>query len=40
MARRTAIKIKLRASGYRLVYQADDSAVTVPVIAVGLREDV
>lgn len=31
-------KIKLRASGYRLVYQVEDEIVTVVVIAVGKRE--
>ena len=31
-------KIKLRASGYRLVYQVEDEIVTVIVIAVGKRE--
>ena len=31
-------KIKLRAVGYRLVYQADDSVVLVTVIAVGKRD--
>jgi mRNA interferase RelE/StbE len=31
-------KIKLRASGYRLVYQVDDHAITVVVIAVGRRD--
>jgi mRNA interferase RelE/StbE len=30
-------KIKLRASGYRLVYQVDDTVVLVTVIAVGQR---
>lgn len=32
-------KIKLRAAGYRLVYQVVDSTITVIVIAVGKRED-
>lgn len=31
-------KIKLRASGYRLVYRVADDLVTVTVIAVGKRE--
>ena len=31
-------KIKLRASGYRLVYRVVDDIVTVSVIAVGKRE--
>jgi mRNA interferase RelE/StbE len=31
-------KIKLRGSGYRLVYQVEDEIVTVIVIAVGKRE--
>ena len=31
-------KIKLRASGYRLVYRVEDVAVTVTVVAVGKRE--
>ncbi len=31
-------KIKLRSSGYRLVYQVDDGVVTVTVIAVGKRD--
>jgi mRNA interferase RelE/StbE len=31
-------KIKLRASGYRLVYRVADDIVTVTVIAVGKRE--
>jgi len=31
-------KIKLRASGYRLVYQVRDDVVVVFVIAVGKRE--
>ncbi|WP_340242931.1 type II toxin-antitoxin system RelE family toxin [Roseobacter sp. HKCCA2468] len=31
-------KIKLRSSGYRLVYSVDDTTVTVGVIAVGKRE--
>lgn len=33
-----AYKIKLRASGYRLVYEVDDEEITVLVIAVGKRE--
>lgn len=31
-------KIKLRSSGYRLVYQIQDRRVTVLVLAVGKRE--
>lgn len=31
-------KIKLRASGYRLVYQVEDSTITLLVIAVGRRD--
>ncbi len=31
-------KIKLRSSGYRLVYEVNDKEVTVLVIAVGKRE--
>lgn len=31
-------KIKLRAAGYRLVYQVDDKVVLVTVIAVGRRD--
>ena len=31
-------KIKLRASGFRLVYQAQDQAITVLVLSVGKRE--
>lgn len=31
-------KIKLRATGYRLVYQVDDKVVVVTVIAVGKRD--
>ena len=31
-------KIKLRASGYRLVYEVDDNIVVVTVIAVGKRD--
>lgn len=32
-------KIKLRAAGYRLVYQVEDMIVTVIVVAVGKHED-
>lgn len=32
-------KIKLRALGYRLVYQVQDNIVTVYVLSVGLREN-
>jgi mRNA interferase RelE/StbE len=31
-------KIKLRSSGYRLVYEVDDNAIVVYVIAVGKRD--
>lgn len=31
-------KIKLRASGYRLVYRVDGAAITLTVLAVGRRE--
>ncbi|MCH1918770.1 type II toxin-antitoxin system RelE/ParE family toxin [Shewanella sp. A3A] len=31
-------KIKLRQSGYRLVYQVADDVITVTVVAVGKRE--
>jgi mRNA interferase RelE/StbE len=31
-------KIKLRQSGYRLVYKVEDNVVTVTVFAVGTRE--
>jgi mRNA interferase RelE/StbE len=31
-------KIKLRAVGYRLVYQVDDKTILVTVIAVGKRD--
>ncbi len=31
-------KIKLRQSGYRLVYKVEDNIVTVTVLAVGKRE--
>lgn len=31
-------KIKLRASGYRLVYQVQDQKVTVFVVAIGERD--
>jgi len=31
-------KIKLRSVGYRLVYQVEDEAVTVVVVAIGKRE--
>ncbi|MDF7761486.1 type II toxin-antitoxin system RelE/ParE family toxin [Kosakonia cowanii] len=31
-------KIKLRASGYRLIYQVKDNVVTVFVVAIGKRE--
>lgn len=31
-------KIKLRQSGYRLVYRVDDGRITVVVVAVGKRE--
>ncbi len=32
-------KIKLRAAGYRLVYQVEGTTVTVIVVAVGKREN-
>jgi len=32
-------KIKLRAAGYRLVYQVVDTRVVIVVVAVGKRED-
>ena len=32
-------KIKLRKQGYRLVYQVEDEAIVVLVLAVGKRED-
>jgi len=31
-------KIKLRSSGYRLVYRVEDQTVTVTVVAAGKRE--
>lgn len=31
-------KIKLRASGYRLVYRVEDTAVIVNAVAIGKRE--
>lgn len=31
-------KIKLRQSGYRLVYRVDDQVITVTVVAVGRRD--
>ncbi|MBV8801395.1 MAG: type II toxin-antitoxin system RelE/ParE family toxin [Gammaproteobacteria bacterium] len=31
-------KIKLRATGYRLVYKVEDEIITVTVIAVGRRD--
>ncbi len=31
-------KIKLRASGYRLVYRVEEQTVTVIVVAIGKRE--
>ncbi len=34
-----AYKIKLRAVGYRLVYEVDDQEIIVFVIAVGKREN-
>jgi len=36
---RGCYKIKLRKQGYRLVYQVDDDAIAVLVLAVGKRED-
>ena len=35
---RDVYKIKLRSSGYRLVYEVSDSEITVIVIAIGKRE--
>jgi mRNA interferase RelE/StbE len=35
----SAYKIKLRSSGYRLVYEVDDQDITVFVIAAGKREN-
>ena len=35
---RNLYKIKLRQSGYRLVYKVDDQTITISVIAVGKRE--
>lgn len=37
-AMKDAYKIKLRAAGYRLVYQVRDAEVVVSVVAVGKRE--
>lgn len=34
-----AYKIKLRATGFRLVYEVNDHTITVTVVAVGKRED-
>lgn len=34
----TVYKIKLRTSGYRLVYQVNDEEITVLVVAIGKRE--
>lgn len=31
-------KIKLRSAGYRLIYQVDDGAVVVLVVAIGRRD--
>jgi len=31
-------KIKLRQSGYRLVYKVEDNVITVTVLAIGKRE--
>lgn len=31
-------KIKLRAAGYRLVYQVNDTTITVIVVAIGKRD--
>ena len=36
---RGCYKIKLRKQGYRLVYQVEDDAIVVLVLAVGKRED-
>lgn len=35
----SAYKIKLRSSGYRLVYEVEEQDVTVFVIAIGKREN-
>lgn len=37
---RNHYKIKLRAVGYRLVYEADDREITVYVICVGRRDTI
>ena len=37
--RKNAYKIKLRSAGYRLVYEVDDTTITVFVISVGKREN-
>lgn len=37
---RNHYKIKLRSVGYRLVYEADDSEITVYVICVGRRDTI
>ncbi len=34
-----AYKIKLRSSGYRLVYEVDDQKITIFVITVGKRDN-
>lgn len=34
-----AYKIKLRATGFRLIYEVNDHTVTITVVAVGKRED-
>ena len=36
---KNAYKIKLRSAGYRLVYEVDDTTITVFVISVGKREN-
>lgn len=36
---RGCYKIKLRRQGYRLIYQVDDDAIALLVLAVGKRED-
>ena len=36
---RGCYKVKLRKQGYRLVYQVEDEAIVVLVLAVGKRED-
>ena len=35
---RNCYKIKLRSSGYRLIYQVQDEQITIFVVAIGKRE--